>query len=152
MSRFIFFLALAAYAQTPDTATIHGRVTDQSRAAVAQVQIKITNTLTGFERAVQTGDSGDFTLAGLPIAGAYTVVANKTGFAEAKLDNVDARWRHHRRGRSAIERRRRAEPRSPSPAWPAKSARMRRNWAIVWTRSRWKRLRCSNAASPICRC
>src|SRR5580658_7917933 len=88
MSRFIFLLAVAAYAQTPDTATIHGRVTDQSRSAVAQVQIKITNTLTGFERAVQTGDTGDFTLAGLPIAGAYTIVANKAGFAEAKLDNL----------------------------------------------------------------
>jgi hypothetical protein len=88
MSRFIFFLALAAYAQTPDTATIHGRVTDQSRAAVTQVQVKVTNALTGFERTVQSGDSGDFTIAGLPVAGTYTVIATKSGFADAKLDNL----------------------------------------------------------------
>ena len=88
MHRLIFFLALAAYAQTPDTATIHGRVTDQSRGAVSQVQIKVTNALTGFERTSQTSNSGDFTIGGLPIAGTYTIVANKAGFAEAKLDNL----------------------------------------------------------------
>ena len=88
MHRFIFFLALAAYAQTPDTATIHGRVTDQSHATVTQVQIKVTNALTGFERTAQTGDSGDFTIGGLPISGTYTIVANKAGFAEAKLEKL----------------------------------------------------------------
>ena len=88
MSRFIFLLAVAAYAQTPDTATIHGRVTDPSHAAVAQVQVKVTNALTNFERSVQTGENGDFNLAGLPIAGTYTITANKAGFAETKLENL----------------------------------------------------------------
>jgi hypothetical protein len=88
MSRFIFFHALAACAQTPDTATIHGRVTDQSRAPVAQVEIKISNTLTGLERTARSTDTGDFTIAGLPVAGTYTIVASKSGFAEARHDNL----------------------------------------------------------------
>jgi len=81
-----FSLLLAA--QTPDTAAIHGRVIDQSRAPVAGVAIRLTNSLTGVDRTAQTDDSGNFSLLGLPIAGSYTITATKSGFADAKADKI----------------------------------------------------------------
>jgi Carboxypeptidase regulatory-like domain/TonB dependent receptor len=88
MSRLLLLITVTALAQTPDTATLHGRVTDASHAAVAQVQIKITNALTNLERSTQTSDSGEFNIAGLPVAGTYSIVAAKSGFAEARKDSV----------------------------------------------------------------
>ncbi len=93
MSRIQVWLAvlpwsLVAFAQTPDTATVHGLVTDQTHAAVAGVQVTVKNAQTGFERTAQTDASGSFTVAGLPVAGAYTISAGKTGFAEARLSEV----------------------------------------------------------------
>jgi hypothetical protein len=93
MPRFITLLSLAliaavAAAQTPDTATIQGRVVDQSRAPAAGVAIKVVNSLTKVERTAQTDESGDFSLAGMPIAGTYTITAVKSGFADAHVDNL----------------------------------------------------------------
>jgi Carboxypeptidase regulatory-like domain/TonB dependent receptor len=92
MLRCSAFLALAFFstldAQTPDTASIHGRVVDQSKAPATGVGIKVVNSLTHVERTAQTDSSGDFTLAGLPIAGTYKITAGKSGFADALLDNV----------------------------------------------------------------
>ena len=86
---FLFFvLAFAVWAQTPDTATIHGQVIDQSHAAVAGVQVTLTNAQSGLKRTAQTDASGDFSLSGLPVAGSYTISATKPGFADATLDKV----------------------------------------------------------------
>jgi len=84
------FLALIqpVSAQTPDMATIHGQVTDQSKAAVSGVEVTAVNALTGLKRTAQTDDAGYFSLAGLPIAGSYRLTARKEGFAEATLDEV----------------------------------------------------------------
>lgn len=79
---------VSLFAQTPDTATIHGHVIDQSHAGVAGVTITVTNKQSGLKRAVETDTSGDFSLAGLPVAGAYTVTGSKEGFSAATLDNV----------------------------------------------------------------
>src|SRR5579871_5482324 len=84
---FLFFSFLLT-AQTPDTATIHGHVTDASRAAVTGVTIKVTNAVSDVDRSAQTDASGNFSVAGLPIAGTYTITANKSGFAEAHLNDV----------------------------------------------------------------
>jgi Carboxypeptidase regulatory-like domain/TonB dependent receptor len=83
-----FLLCAAAYAQTPDTATLHGQVVDQSHAPVAGVSIVATNTLTKLERKAETDPSGSFSLAGLPIAGAYDVTAAKQGFAESHVQGL----------------------------------------------------------------
>jgi hypothetical protein len=82
------FLALSLLAQTPDTATIRGQVTDQTHAAVAGVEITVTNALTGQQRIVQTDGTGKYSIAGLTVAGDYKVIARKSGFADAQLDNV----------------------------------------------------------------
>ena len=62
-----FFVATTLLAQTPDTATIHGRVVDQSHAGMAGVALTATNTQSGLKRTAESDASGDFSLAGLQI-------------------------------------------------------------------------------------
>ncbi len=90
MPRILLFLSLSILlsAQTPDTATIHGRVTDASHAAVAGVAVKVTSAVSDVDRSAQTDGSGNFSITGLPIAGTYTITANKAGFSEARLADV----------------------------------------------------------------
>ncbi len=91
MGRFICIaamLSLRAWGQTPDTATIRGRLVDPSQAAIAHAQITATDTLTGAKRTTESSDTGDFQFAGLPIAGAYEIVAKKEGFAEQRAAQV----------------------------------------------------------------
>jgi hypothetical protein len=75
-------------AQTPDTATLHGRVVDQSRAGISGVQVTAKNALTGLERVSDTDALGNFSLGGLPIAGKYDVTASKSGFADTQFNEV----------------------------------------------------------------
>ena len=75
-------------AQTPDSAIIHGQITDASHAAVSGVQVTARNSITNLERSAQSDASGNYTLGGLPISGAYTVTASKQGFAGATLENI----------------------------------------------------------------
>ena len=84
-------LSITGFGQTPDTATVRGQVFDQSRAAIAGVQVTITNRQTGLQRSVVTDGNGAFVSASLPIGGAYDIVAHKAGFAEARLENVTLR-------------------------------------------------------------
>ena len=82
------FLAFSASAQTPDTASILGRVTDPSRAAVPGVEVTITSNLNGAQRKATTDESGNFSFAGLATAGSYEITAHKSGFAEGKLSGI----------------------------------------------------------------
>jgi len=84
----IAVLSVSVWGQTPDTATIRGRLVDPSQAAIAHAQITAANTLTGAKRITETGNSGDFQFAGLPIAGAYEIVATKQGFAEQRATQI----------------------------------------------------------------
>ena len=84
----IFAFSLTLAAQTPDTAAISGHIVDQSHAVVAGVKITVKNALTNLERAAQSDPSGNFRVAGLPIAGKYTVTATKLGFADASLSDL----------------------------------------------------------------
>jgi Carboxypeptidase regulatory-like domain/TonB dependent receptor len=79
---------IGVFAQTPDTATVLGRVEDANHVPIPGVGVTATNALSGLHRTVETDPSGKFALAGLPIAGAYDIVATKTGFADAKLPGV----------------------------------------------------------------
>ncbi len=80
--------ALSLDAQTPDTATVHGRVVDQSHACVSDVQVVLKNTQTGLERKALTDAAGMFSMEGLPVAGTYDMTASKSGFADAQLKHV----------------------------------------------------------------
>ncbi len=79
---------IALLAQTPDTATIHGHVVDQSRAAVSGADITLTKTGSTLKRDAKTDSQGDFTVTTLPVDGNYTVTAAKEGFGPAKRANI----------------------------------------------------------------
>ena len=89
MNRFFALIAVARFlcAQTPDTSTITGHVSDQTQAAVPGVTVNIRNTITGLARRSETDSSGNFSRAGLP-AGIYEITASKPGFSDARLSNV----------------------------------------------------------------
>ena len=95
MSRLYPFVLIVALlsafpllAQTPDTVTLQGTVTDPSHAAVAQAEVTVENETTGLVRAAESDDAGHFALAGLPIVGAYTISINKNGFAPIETAHV----------------------------------------------------------------
>src|SRR5207245_10510344 len=67
------------YAQTI-SATLEGRVTDSSGAAVAEAVVTVVNTATGASRSGGSSDQGEYRFALLP-AGEYTVTAEKSGFS-----------------------------------------------------------------------
>ena len=81
-------LGMCLSAQTPDSATIRGHVVDETRAGIPGVQVTAKNTQSGLERATQTDDTGHFSLAGLPVSGKYEITAQKSNFAEARLNDV----------------------------------------------------------------
>src|SRR5262249_32264270 len=60
-------------------ATITGRTTDQSGAAVANARITVTNIGTNESRTVQSSEGGDYTLAQLA-PGEYNLIAEMQGF------------------------------------------------------------------------
>src|ERR1700760_1501374 len=68
-------------AQTPDTASMRGQVFDQTHAAVASAEIKITSTLLGSERTTRTDASGGFSFSGLPV-GSYVITAHRERFSD----------------------------------------------------------------------
>ena len=81
----LLFVSLrASSAQTPDTATILGSVSDRTHASIAGARVRVTNSLTGLDRVVMSNQDGRFVVAGLPIAGDYDVVVSKQGFAETR--------------------------------------------------------------------
>lgn len=62
-------------------ATLAGKISDASGASIAKASVTVSNTATGFSRAAQSSDTGDYTIAGLP-AGDYTVAVDFTGFGK----------------------------------------------------------------------
>jgi hypothetical protein len=80
--------ALRVSAQTPDTATLHGSVVDQTHAGIAGAEVTVTNALTGLHRTAVTNTTGNFYMGGLPIAGSYGAAAEKQGFAATHLDGI----------------------------------------------------------------
>ncbi|HLH16602.1 MAG TPA: TonB-dependent receptor, partial [Bryobacteraceae bacterium] len=84
----LFLCACCAAAQTPDTAILQGQVLDPSHAAIPGAKITARNTQTGIERSAQTDSAGRFSIAGLPVAGAYDVTAVKNGFAEGHASGI----------------------------------------------------------------
>src|SRR5215510_5257167 len=74
--------ALQAFAQTAGTGALTGTVTDPNKALVADVQITVTNELTGEARTVTSQQNGTFVVPLLQ-PGSYQVELVKTGFKKA---------------------------------------------------------------------
>ncbi|MEO7143679.1 MAG: carboxypeptidase-like regulatory domain-containing protein, partial [Bryobacteraceae bacterium] len=68
--------------------TIAGTATDASGAAVAGVAVTLTNTGTGFTRAVTTNANGQYVAPTIP-AGTYTISAEKTGFSKLIREGIE---------------------------------------------------------------
>ncbi len=78
----LLFLTIAG-AQTPDTATLQGQVTDRTGGVVLAAHVDIRNIDTGTHRETRTDAAGRYSLAGLPLTGSYQLSINKTGFSIA---------------------------------------------------------------------
>jgi hypothetical protein len=75
-------------AQTPDTATIHGHILDQSHAPVPRVAVTVSSALSSLKRVAQSDAHGDFTISALPVDASYTLTATREGFAPEKLTGI----------------------------------------------------------------
>lgn len=82
LGAFVVFLCVLAsspaWAQV-NTAQINGTVSDASGAVVPNAQITVTNPATGFSRATQSNETGNFAVALLPPA-TYTLKVELQGF------------------------------------------------------------------------
>ena len=80
--------SIACSAQTPDTAILTGTVDDPMHAVIPEARITVVNSRTGLRRETRTDATGDFTVAGLPIAGEYRVTVEKSGFTAGHVDHL----------------------------------------------------------------
>lgn len=87
----LLVLTVSAFSQTPDTAILRGTVYDQSHAAIAGAELTVTNQQTGLRRSAFTDANGAFSIASLPVTGAYEILAHKAGFADSKSENLTLR-------------------------------------------------------------
>jgi hypothetical protein len=85
---FLLGFTTAAFAQTPDTATLTGTVSDPSSARIAGADVSVTDSHTGLHRSVHTDASGQFSVVGLPASGAFAITAAKPGFAQAHVSGI----------------------------------------------------------------
>src|SRR5262249_46810197 len=83
--------ALPVAAQSQSTATIRGRVLDQTGASAPGATVTVTNTQTGAIRETPTDTAGFYAVAALPITGTYKVTIALQGFATKTVDDVRLR-------------------------------------------------------------
>lgn len=77
----LLFVLLPACLLAQTTATIVGRVTDQSGAAVAKGTVTAQNIGTGYIRDAQINSDGEYTIPSVPI-GQYKILVRSPGFSE----------------------------------------------------------------------
>jgi hypothetical protein len=83
------FAGARTYGQGGATGAISGLVIDTSGAAIETAEVQIIDTRTeSLARKVSTNADGAFTVTLLP-PGTYSVVVNKSGFAEAKSEGIE---------------------------------------------------------------
>ena len=82
-------LAGATFAQS-NTGEITGTVHDPQGAIVPGATITISSAATGLSRSATTPDNGSFRFLALP-AGSYSLSAEKSGFAIAKVEHIQVR-------------------------------------------------------------
>jgi hypothetical protein len=85
----LFLLCYQASAQTSNSGTIQGVVTDQTNAVVPGAKVEIHNPVSGYSRTVTTDGAGRFSLSNVPFNPYHLTVAGK-GFAPHAQD-VDVR-------------------------------------------------------------
>lgn len=76
-------LTTAVFAQTADTASIRGRVTDASGAPLAGATATLETANVGASRTATSNSAGDYAFGTLPVGGSYRLTVSSTGFAPA---------------------------------------------------------------------
>lgn len=94
-------LILAAGACWAQDGSITGSVRDASGAAIANAAVTITNNQQGFVRSVQSNDSGDYLVSGLP-AGTYNINVKASGFAQYQIKELVLRVAEKARADAAL--------------------------------------------------
>lgn len=88
---FIALLGESAFAQGGATGAITGVVQDSSGGSVSDAEVQIIDAKTDqLARKIPSGTDGTFVVTLLP-PGTYTVVVNKSGFAEVKSEDIEVR-------------------------------------------------------------
>jgi hypothetical protein len=87
----ISMLAVPAFAQTPNTATIVVVVVDQTGAIVSDARVTLVNSATGATRDVVTGANGSAAITAVPLTGTYTINVTRTGFTADAVTGLTLR-------------------------------------------------------------
>ena len=83
--------AHAAYAQSPNTASLIVVVVDQNGAVVPDAKVSVVNTATGAARELVSGSDGTATIPALSLTGTYTVRVSKAGFGDEERKDITLR-------------------------------------------------------------
>jgi hypothetical protein len=85
------FFAHAAFAQSPNTATMIVVVVDQNGAVVRDAKVSVLNNATGDTREAVSGSDGSATIPALSLTGTYMVSVSKEGFGNEELKEITLR-------------------------------------------------------------
>lgn len=80
-------LVVSTLSAQVNTATVSGKITDQSGAVVPDATVTIRQPDSGFSQSVQSDSGGQFTFSFLQI-GSYELTADGKGFREEKIGNI----------------------------------------------------------------
>jgi outer membrane receptor protein involved in Fe transport len=83
---FIMFAATAGAQVT--TGAIGGTITDESGKPVADVQVRVINTATGFRSGSTSRQNGRYVVGNLDVGAGYTIEIRRIGFAPITRENV----------------------------------------------------------------
>src|SRR5258708_4764737 len=81
--------AIPGYAQSINSGTVPGAVTDPAGGVVAAATVEISNAITGYQQTTVTNANGVFRLTNVPFNG-YRVRATHAGFSPA-AQNTEVR-------------------------------------------------------------
>ncbi|NWF85924.1 MAG: carboxypeptidase regulatory-like domain-containing protein, partial [Bryobacteraceae bacterium] len=93
---------VAANVMAQGTVTIYGTVSDKSGAVVPNVEITISNTLTGASRSVKSNDTGNYVAPQLAV-GVYSVRAQMQGFKSFVQDKIQVQVDENRQVNILLE-------------------------------------------------
>jgi hypothetical protein len=98
----VSLLLFASVALAQGTVTIFGTVQDKTGAVIPKVEVTVSNSLTGYTRAVTSNETGNYVASQLPV-GLYTVRAQAQGFKTFVQDKIQVQVDENRQVNIALE-------------------------------------------------
>ena len=88
-SAFALTMGMAATASAQSTTSnITGFVTSETGAPIANAQVSLENTSTGFSRSISTDNNGAFVIRNLSVSGTYNVSISADGFQGERVEDI----------------------------------------------------------------